>query len=604
MNLLHEYIKELILEQSPIRMRLNMRVPNDVRKIADLFKSANKEFYIVGGAVRDTLMNKTPKDYDLATNAQPQEVINILSQDPELRVKPVGEAFGVILVKTPESTEGYEIATFRKDIGSGRRPKAVEFTSIESDVKRRDLTINALFYDMNSGEVVDYVGGIEDIKNGVIRAVGDPSQRFQEDKLRILRAVRFAARLGSDLDPKTKDAILQDNDLEGVTPERIRDELIKGMAAAKSMSHLLEMLEDLNLYPQIFPGLNVNTNTKTETKDIPVQLALMLSDNDQENITQTLKSMKYTNNEISAIKFLVSFSTIDKLSAPIMKKEFNRIRLDPNALREYGRASEINQRTVDTFIKFTLSPPTVSAQDLMSRGLEGPEIGKAIQSAESDAYAMMLKELREYIRIVLSETVAAFHGHEMNPVQMRIAQCDPVPGTEEHGYFDNKWEAGEGGCPQFTGNIDEDIKQAIQFLENVQPKNLIAYSRGGAIAFAALPHTDHKPEVIFVAPAWKRGWVPGLNPSYSKGAIIHGTNDELVPLRQSFELASMTGMPLYVFPGAGHVSILKYKNNPAGGIPANKVQLEHYEALPEWNKGKASPDEISMQHETAMSILK
>ena len=426
MNLLREYIKELILEQNPIRMRLNMRVPNDVRKIADLFKAANKEFYIVGGAVRDTLMNKTPKDYDLATNAQPQEVIDILSQDPELRVKPVGEAFGVILVKTPESTEGYEIATFRKDIGSGRRPKAVEFTSIESDVKRRDLTINALFYDMNSGEVVDYVGGIEDIKNGVIRAVGDPSQRFQEDKLRILRAVRFAARLGSDLDPKTKDAILQDNDLEGVTPERIRDELIKGMAATKSMSHLLEMLEDLNLYPQIFPGLNVNTNTKTETKDIPVQLALMLSDNDQENITQTLKSMKYTNNEINAIKFLVSFSTIDKLSAPIMKKEFNRIRLDPNALREYGRASEINQRTVDTFIKFTLSPPTVSAQDLMSRGLEGPEIGKAIQSAESDAYAMMLKELREYIRIVLSETVAAFRGHEMNPVQMRIAQCDIV----------------------------------------------------------------------------------------------------------------------------------------------------------------------------------
>ena len=402
MNLLHEYIKELILEQSPIRMRLNMRVPNDVRKIADLFKTANKEFYIVGGAVRDTLMNKTPKDYDLATNAQPQEVIDILSQDPELRVKPVGEAFGVILVKTPESTEGYEIATFRKDIGSGRRPEAVEFTSIESDVKRRDLTINALFYDMNSGEVVDYVGGIEDIKNGVIRAVGDPSQRFQEDKLRILRAVRFAAKLGSDLDPKTKDAILQDNDLEGVTPERIRDELIKGMASAKSINHLLEMLEDLNLYPQIFPGLNVNTNTKTEIKNIPAQLALMLSDNDQENITQTLKSMKYTNNEISAIKFLVSFSMIDKSSAPIMKKEFNRIRLDHNTLREYAQAAGISQKAIDVFVKFASSPPAVSAQDLMSQGLEGPEIGKAMQSAESDAYAMMLKELREYIRTILT----------------------------------------------------------------------------------------------------------------------------------------------------------------------------------------------------------
>ena len=185
-----------------------------------------------------------------------------------------------------------------------------------------------------------------------------------------------------------------------------------------------------------------------------------------------------------------------------------------------------------------------------------------------------MKLLLENWRKYLEEAPAAFHGYKMNPTQMRVSpQCDSPPN-------DNQWEAGEEGCPQFTNDrgIDdnhEDVVEAIDFLNNVKPEHLIAYSRGGAVALAALAKAEHQPKVTFVAPAWKRGWVNGIeNPTFSNGVIIHGTADEAVPLWHSAELSLRTGMPLYVFEGAKHVNILKYKNNPQSGIELNQEQKE------------------------------
>ena len=207
------------------------------------------------------------------------------------------------------------------------------------------------------------------------------------------------------------------------------------------------------------------------------------------------------------------------------------------------------------------------------------------------------------------EDAAAFHGLKMDPEQMRVSQCDPPAGSEEHGYEDFQWEAGEDGCPKFSddkgiSSDHKDIKQAVEFLNNVKPSELIAYSRGGAIAFAALAQSEHLPEVTFVAPAWKRGWVTDLSPNYSKGAIIHGTADEAVPLKDSFELAQITGMPLYVFPGRKHISILKDKNSPPSGIQVSPEALAAgLDKLPEW-QGASTPEDIENQHRTAMEILK
>ena len=185
-----------------------------------------------------------------------------------------------------------------------------------------------------------------------------------------------------------------------------------------------------------------------------------------------------------------------------------------------------------------------------------------------------MKLLLENWRKYLKEAPAAFHGYKMNPTQMRVSpQCDTPPD-------DNQCEAGEEGCPQFTNdrgiNHDhEDIIEAIDFLNNVKPEKLIAYSRGGAVALAALSKSTHQPRVTFVAPAWKRGWVNGIeNPTFSDGVIIHGTADEAVPLWHSAELSLRTGMPLYVFEGAKHVNILKYKSNPESGVELSQEQKE------------------------------
>jgi len=369
--------------EDPVRKAIDLQYPDDLRKIHQTMSAAGQSLYLVGGAVRDSLMGQTPKDYDVATNAPPDKVMEILSKDPELQIKPVGEAFGVVLVKTPAGNE-YEVATFRKDIGSGRRPDSVEFTDIKTDVQRRDLTINALFYDMDAGEVVDYVGGIEDIENGIVRAVGDPTERFAEDKLRILRAVRFAARMGSDLDPDTKDAIKTDNELTGVTPERIRDEFLKGMNSAQSIPTFLQMVEDLDLFPQIFPGLSVSLSG-SDSEFPPVQLALLLDDNESDVVKRVLKPMRYTNGEIDLIGFLLRFKDVTKDVAPMLKKEFTRIKTKPSVLTDYALAGGAPPANVaDAFIKFAEAPPAANPKDLMSQGLKGPDIGTAMQKAEEE----------------------------------------------------------------------------------------------------------------------------------------------------------------------------------------------------------------------------
>lgn len=407
-------IRETLLREAqsedPVRMPLDLPVPADIRDLTKKFRAAGHELYIVGGAVRDTLLNKTPKDYDLATSAPPDEVIELLSGSPEFQTKPVGEAFGVVLVKTPDGGE-YEVATFRKDIGKGRRPDAVEFTDIKSDVQRRDLTINALFYDIDTGEVVDYVGGIEDLSNGVVRTVGQPEDRFGEDKLRVLRAIRFAARLGSDLDPDTARAIKEDPILEQVSPERIRDEFLKGIETAQRVPHFLEMFEDLDLFEEVFPGLEVNAEYHQE-RDPIIQLALLLRDNVPTAVTQILKSVKYTNEEVKKITFLLEFQGLQETSAPLLKKRYNSSGLNPDQLSVFAEAAQApDERHVRAFLEFASSPPPVDPRELMSQGLTGPDIGKAMEDAEYDAYRQLVGEaikqtgqsLRAFVRTVLSE---------------------------------------------------------------------------------------------------------------------------------------------------------------------------------------------------------
>ena len=201
-----------------------------------------------GGCVRDMLMGIVPEDYDIATDAQPDDIINIFK-----RTVPIGLHFGVVLVM--ENDLDFEVATFRSDgtYSDGRHPDTVTFCDARGDALRRDFTINGMFYDPIEDKHFDYVGGEDDLKAGLIRAIGNPFERFDEDRLRMIRAVRFACRFGFKIENQTAEAIKKFHDkILTVSRERIRDELRKTLTGPNPDTSV-KMLDDLNLLHEILP---------------------------------------------------------------------------------------------------------------------------------------------------------------------------------------------------------------------------------------------------------------------------------------------------------------------------------------------------------------
>lgn len=200
--------------------------------------------------MRDTLLGVDPHDYDVATSAKPEEVEALFP-----RTVPVGAQFGVILVL--EQGQEIQVATFRGDgfYRDGRHPESVTYTDAEGDARRRDFTVNGLFYDPLTSEVLDFVGGREDLKAGILRAIGTPSERFSEDKLRLLRAVRFATTLGFTIDPETWKAVQERApEILAVSAERIREELCKILLSPNRVRGF-DLLDESGLLHEILPEM-------------------------------------------------------------------------------------------------------------------------------------------------------------------------------------------------------------------------------------------------------------------------------------------------------------------------------------------------------------
>jgi len=394
---------EFITERNiPIKLDL----PEDIYQIKKEFDKAGKKLYVVGGAVRDFYQKVNPHDIDLVTDALPEESKQILRGKFNVSDEQ-GKNFGVLRIYTKSEPLGYELATFRKDISKGRDTKGdapkVEIgkhITIEDDVKRRDLTQNALFYDIDKEEIVDLVGGIEDIDRNVISAVGEASERFLEDRLRILRTFRFASRNHSEISKNTIDAIMKDKRLrnistiDDVSQERIVEEFNKAVEWAsdhnkiEALDYYLEMLEKYGMFEEMFPNLNINTDG-IDSFNSKVIFTLLFRDNTVNTLRIKLKKCKFPNLIADTVCFLLRLKNEikDVNNVHDLYKEKVRIHLDNDTIEEFADLYDFNDNYLQAFLKFQ---PKIDTAKIISMGFKGPEISAEVKRKEIEEFKKLL----------------------------------------------------------------------------------------------------------------------------------------------------------------------------------------------------------------------
>ena len=292
---------------------LKIKVPEEVRAIMDTLTLAGYEAYCVGGCVRDSLLGRAPEDWDITTSALPEQVKSLFSNTVD-----TGIQHGTVMIVI--KGVGYEVTTYRIDgkYLDGRHPEQVTFTrSLEEDLKRRDFTINAFAYNDESG-IVDLFGGMDDLENQIVRAVGDPDARFTEDALRIMRAIRFAAQLDFTVEEKTYAAIRRHADnLANVSMERIRVELEKTLMS-QSCGRVNEFFQ-LGMGEYIVPGYADKCASFDEevAACLPKEregdarryllLAILLKNLSDEEAKDALRAMKYDNKTKAAVAGILRY---------------------------------------------------------------------------------------------------------------------------------------------------------------------------------------------------------------------------------------------------------------------------------------------------------
>lgn len=346
---------------------------------------------LAGGAVRDAFLGLTPHDLDVVTDASLSEVKSLFK-----KVLTVGESFGVLRVI--EGDQVIEVAQFRKesDYQDGRHPSLVSAGTPEEDAHRRDFTVNALFYDFSTGKVLDFVGGEKDLEQKIIRCVGEAKVRFQEDHLRILRAIRFSAQMGFEIDPSVEAACKEMSALTAkLSKERVQDELVK-MLLSSRVFPALEKLWDLGLMEVLFAErsknyLNVSADLKRlfakKIFDKDLALALFMWDMEHpENLFQNLRWPK--KNEKNIIKVLKLIKNLDDFFE--MRMALQLIEYDDSLFREYFLTSEalnfkfkvqienLKQSWQQISVNNKLPDPLIESQDLID-SYQGEKLGQMLK---------------------------------------------------------------------------------------------------------------------------------------------------------------------------------------------------------------------------------
>jgi poly(A) polymerase len=394
----------------------------DAMDVVRALRDAGHVAYFAGGCVRDLLLGLEPKDYDVATDAVPQKVRSLFRN-----TQAVGQAFGVILARLGRSV--VEIATFRTDgkYVDGRHPEEVQFTTAEEDAKRRDFTINGLFFDPIENRVLDFVGGREDLTNKILRAIGDPEARFEEDHLRLLRAIRFAARFDLTIEPVTQKAIVDNAEhLVRISPERIGDELRLMLTATTRVTawkHLGDMrllpvfmrfLPETSAWPPnaapLFPGvaagrpigLGVALAAMTlcyrrNAPSLPPMHSLLTPEEIRRSVQACRRALKISNDESDAMAGALDVLPLlgDEPPSVARMKRFlarphsgdSRWLLDAMLMAEptLARINWLRERFAELEKTDVAPPPLVTGDDLTAAGLVPGPLFKRVLDAVYDA---------------------------------------------------------------------------------------------------------------------------------------------------------------------------------------------------------------------------
>ncbi|NGX30905.1 MAG: CCA-adding enzyme [Chlamydiae bacterium] len=359
------------------------------KQIVNKLKSKGHVAYFAGGFVRDKLLNRPSCDIDIATSATVEQVSSLFP-----KCIYVGAVFGVVQVVIHK--HAFEVATFRKDVGyeDGRRPEKIEMASDVEDAKRRDFTINGMFFDPTTDEVIDYVGGREDLTKKCIRAIGDPLKRFEEDRLRMIRAVRFATLLHFYIETETKEAIRQHASklFPAVSIERIIDEL-KKMAQHRTFINALELLEETTLLKILFPKAQIN---KEALDFLPVEMPFVLklyqlfTHLEKQEIDSIFSHLKLSNKELDLIENVQTcdLNAKDHTFTTLFAKPFGfEIALAKVAVLENRKELKNQLKEKQTELKdyvHMLQNQTfpIKAKDLIELGVEkGPNLGRLLGKA-------------------------------------------------------------------------------------------------------------------------------------------------------------------------------------------------------------------------------
>lgn len=406
-------------------------------RLVERLRAAGHEAFFAGGCVRDMLLGREAHDIDIATSARPEDVQKLFP-----RTVAVGAAFGVIVVL--EADFEFQVATFRSDgaYKDGRHPESVSFTTAEGDAKRRDFTVNGLFYDPIEKQVIDYVGGEADLKEGILRCIGNPEERFSEDKLRLIRCVRFGASLGFQIEEETWKAVCRmAPQITVVSAERLRDELVKIFTHLSRVrgfdlldaSGLLEILlpevtrmKGCEQPPDFHPEGDVFVHTRLMLSllppevSVPLVFSVLLHDtgkpgtfrrdetgrirfNGHESVsaeitTTIFERLRFSNSETDAtvvgVKNHMSFKDVKNmrvatlkrfLARPTIEDEMELHRVD--CLGSHGLLDNhefLRAKQVEFSNAPLIPPPLITGRDLIANGYKpGPLFKKILEAVEA-----------------------------------------------------------------------------------------------------------------------------------------------------------------------------------------------------------------------------